>query len=121
VANSLTTNVSAFAVDGKTGALKPVPGSPFQTGMTPLWITISPSGKNVYVADWLGGISGYSVGRTSGALTPLDGSPFETGNAPKAVSVDPSGKFAYVANGGDNTVTAYDIDTNGALLFLKKK
>jgi hypothetical protein len=42
VPNSVDTTVSAYSIDRKTGALTPVPGSPFATGIGPHSVAITP-------------------------------------------------------------------------------
>src|SRR6266849_4011020 len=117
-------NVSAYTIDSTTGALSPVPGSPFAAGSTPIAVAVDPSGKFAYVANANStNVSAYTINNTTGALSPVPGSPFAAGAAPRSVAVDPSGKFAYVANQCCNvfcsvsgSVSAYTIDsTTGAL------
>ena len=110
-------NVSGYAVDAATGALSPVPGSPFAAGTTPDSVAVDPSNKFVYVANQgSNNISAYTIDSATGALTPVSGSPFAAGIAPVWVSVDPSGKFIYVANHGSNNVSAFSVNTSiGAL------
>jgi hypothetical protein len=40
VANSASANVSAFVIDGTSGALTPIPGSPFAAGLNPVAVGI---------------------------------------------------------------------------------
>jgi len=131
VANWGSGDVSAYTIDS-TGALTQVlcgsvlpicNGDNFKSGTLPSSITIDPSGKFAYVANWspgFGTISAYKIDGTTGALTEVAGSPFGAGTGPFSVTVDPSGKFAYVANQGDNInpsdVSAYTIDSTGALI-----
>src|ERR1700737_4896149 len=44
VANLYSNNVSAYTIDGTTGALTPVAGSPFATGSAPVSVTVDPTG-----------------------------------------------------------------------------
>jgi len=82
-----------------TGALTPVPGSPFTAGSEPTAIVADPKGKYVYVVNQPtltegGNISGFRVGST-GELSPVPGSPFGRsyyGNP----TVDVNGKFVFV-------------------------
>jgi len=68
-------------------------------------------------------VSAYTISPATGALTQIlcgggtgcIGSNFAAGTLPVSVTVDPSGKFAYVANQASNDVSAYTINTNGAL------
>ncbi|HEX2711883.1 MAG TPA: beta-propeller fold lactonase family protein [Candidatus Acidoferrales bacterium] len=114
-------NVSAYTIDGATGALTPVPGSPFPAGTSPLSVAVDPMGRFAYVANEgspvLGGnVSAYTIDGATGALTPVPGSPFPAGAGPHSVAVDPTGQFAYVANANSGNVSAYTIDgATGAL------
>jgi len=109
-------NVSAYTIDRTTGALSPVPGSPFAAGSFPSSVTVDSSGNFTYVANFFSNnVSAYSINRTTGALSPIPGSPFAAGSNPRSVTAHPSANFAYVANGGGN-ISAYTIDrTTGAL------
>ncbi len=108
-------NVSAYTIDGSTGALNAVAGSPFAAGSKPVSVTVDPSGRFAYVAIE-GGVSAYRINSSTGALREVVGSPFAAGSETMSVAVDPSGRFAFVANSGDDTVSAYAIDdSTGAL------
>ncbi len=117
-------NVSAYTINSSTGALRAVAGSPFAAGFAPDSVTVDPSGRFAYVANFcvsandcsVGSVSAYTINSSTGALRAVAGSPFAAGSGPGSVTVDPSGRFAYVANSGDNTVSAYDINSStGAL------
>ena len=130
VANWGSDDVSAYAIDG-AGALTPIIcsgitciGNNFPAGSLPNSVTVDPSGKFVYVANWSSGpgsISAYAIDG-AGALTPIIcsgitciGNNFPAGTGPFSVTVDPSGKFVYVANQISADVSAYAIDGAGAL------
>src|ERR1700690_4265514 len=70
-----------YSVNASTGALTPIPGSPFAAGLGALQrITVSPSGKFLYVTNYgSSDISGYKVNGSTGKLTPVPGSPFAAG------------------------------------------
>src|SRR5260370_399667 len=111
-------NVSAYTIDGTTGALTPVAGSPFAAESGPTSVAVHPTGQFAYVGNFGSrNVSAYSIDGITGALTPVAGSPFPAGSYPHSVTVDPRGQFAYVANGYSSTdVSAYTIDgTTGAL------
>jgi 6-phosphogluconolactonase (cycloisomerase 2 family) len=77
VTNSNSNSISAFSIVSSTGALTPIPGSPFASGAGPSGAFVHPSGKFLYVTNnGAGTISGYTIDGTSGALTPISGSPF---------------------------------------------
>ena len=139
VANYFSDDVSAYKIDS-TGALTPIsctgtcsatiPAN-FVAGGSPNAVTVDPSGKFAYVANWSSGdISAYKI-ESTGALTPISctgtcsatiPANFAAGTGPFSITVDPSGKFVYVANEGDGinpgTVSAYTIDSSGALISI---
>ena len=136
VANEDFDNISAYTIDSATGALTPVPGSPFAAaGNTPTGVAVDPSGKFAYVTTRClsnvsclnGTVSAYTINSTTGALTLVPGSPLAAGRIPESVAVDPSSKVrlcgkclrqqcAFPIVDGGGTVYAYAIDrTTGTL------
>jgi DNA-binding beta-propeller fold protein YncE len=112
-----TGTVSGYAVDPTTGALTPVPGSPFAAGSGPHSLAPDHSGKFLFIANRLSNnISAYSVDATTGALTPVPGSPFAAGTDPYAMAADPAANFLYVANQGSNNVSAFSFDAGTGVL-----
>lgn len=105
-----TNQVAAFSITPSSGALTPVPGSPFAAGGNASAITTfnnSPSNNFLYVSNQTDGtISGYSISPTTGVLSPLAGSPFSI--SAEVITTDISGGhlFASSANG----VTVYSIN-----------
>jgi 6-phosphogluconolactonase len=86
--------IAAFSIDSGTGALTPVPGSPFSAGDDPAVLTLT--NNFLYAANWTdNSISGYSINPSSGALTPVPGSPFGFDSA--TLAADLSGKYLYVS------------------------
>jgi 6-phosphogluconolactonase (cycloisomerase 2 family) len=129
VANNGSDDVSAYTIDS-TGALTPIicsgtcSGNNFPAGTGPQSVSVDPTGKYAYVANFNSNdVSAYTIAST-GALSPIicgtcSGNNFPAGSFPFSVTVDPTGKFVYVANQGDKvspgTVSAYTIDSTGAL------
>ena len=116
-------SVSVFRIDATTGVLKPLPGTPFTTGVVPQSITISSTGTFAYVVnqgkDDHGSISVFRIDATTGVLKPLPGGPFTTGISPGTVTINPAGTFVYVANenpGGNGSISAYRIDATTGVL-----
>jgi 6-phosphogluconolactonase len=115
-------SISAYAIDGHSGVLLPVPGSPFPDPGGPWSIAVDPNGRFAYASNVANDtISGYAIDGATGALTPVPGSPFPQGPAgsgerPVSVAIDPQGKFVFVANYYYRTVRAYQIDTNSGSL-----
>jgi len=92
-----TGQVAAFSIVPSTGALNPVPGSPFTAGKGP--IALATVSNFLYVSNALDGtISGYSINPTTGVLTPLANSPFPIPAGPLAAS--PFGGFLYTTGSG---------------------
>ena len=91
VPNTADATISAFVLDSTSGALTPVPGSPFPSGGNgsingPLGITADTSGHFIFVSNASNDISVFSINTATGALTPIAGSPFPAGgNAPSAI------------------------------------
>jgi 6-phosphogluconolactonase (cycloisomerase 2 family) len=107
--------LSGYSMNPTTGALTPVPGSPFATGAGPFGVVADPTGRFVYVANEASGnVSGYAIDPSTGTLTAIAGSPFAVGINPLAVTVDPMGRFAYVGFGTNIAATTID-QVTGAL------
>lgn len=107
----MTNQVAAFSITSPSGALNPVPGSPFTAGKGPL--ALATVGNFLYVANSLDGtISGYSINPTSGVLTPLANSPFPIHAGPLVTS--PFGGFLYTTASGGLLTLSIDPQT-GAL------
>ena len=69
--------IYGFTVDGTSGALTPMSGSPFPL-LAGRPLIIDPSGQFMY-SPFLSTIYGINIDAATGALTPMDGSPFPTG------------------------------------------
>jgi 6-phosphogluconolactonase len=77
VLNQLLNSISAFSINTSTGALTPISGAPFASGVDPYEASVDPSGKFLYVSNnGAGTISVYAIDGTTGSLTPISGSPF---------------------------------------------
>jgi 6-phosphogluconolactonase (cycloisomerase 2 family) len=125
VANRGDDTIGAYAIDRVTGALTPVPGSPFPENPTikgefPWALAVDPTGKFVYVANYYAAnIRGFAIDQNTGALAQVPGSPFAAGGIPRGLTVDPAGRFVYVANGyrgSPGLVSAFTIDANSGAL-----
>jgi 6-phosphogluconolactonase (cycloisomerase 2 family) len=118
-ANIFSDNITAYAVDTTTGALTEIAGSPFDAEAVASAVTVDPSGKFAYVANYAtasNSVSAYTIDAATGALTETQGSPFSAGTNPNAITVDPTGKFVYATNELSNNVSAYTIGAStGAL------
>ena len=115
--------VAGFSFNQNSGALTPVPGSPFAAGNTPVQAAqAGTQGKFLYVSDngdSAGGILGFTINPNTGALTPMSGSPFPTGPAgsfPGPSALIANGNFLYVALAGtvnaNHQIVVFSIDPN---------
>jgi 6-phosphogluconolactonase len=107
-------------VDPASGALTPVPGSPFSAGRHPIWPAIDPGGHCILVANRDSDtVSAWRIDPRTGELVPMTGSPYPTGKRPRAVTISPSGRFAYLANEGSGSISGYRLAEEGRLLPIQ--
>jgi 6-phosphogluconolactonase len=126
-ANSGSNNVSGYAVCDvvspncltPTGQLTEIvsAGSPFQAGISPVSIAVSPVFNGVYVVDQGSNeISMYKWSGKTGTLTPLSPAAVSTGSSPTMAQVHPDGDWLYVTNNGSTSVSIYSVGVTGPLL-----
>jgi 6-phosphogluconolactonase len=110
VALSNVNQIAAFSVDATTGALTPVPGSPFASGLQPVSLALN-AGQNVlYALNFLSGtISAYSIAN-NGSLTPVRGSPFTVGGQPGSI-ITTSDNYLYASLPGSDIIEGFSIST----------
>lgn len=97
--------IFGYTIDGSSGALTPMPTSPFAAPTFPGSAVADPSSRFLYVPSqgansMIGTILAYSINQSTGALTAIPGYQFPLTDAggivtPAAVTIDPSGKFLY--------------------------
>ena len=116
-----TNGLRAFTSSG--GALTPVTGNPFASGLSARRFGIvHPSGNFYIVAGNTGNNVGvYQISGSGAAttLTPVGGSPFATsGTTANALASNADGKFLYVANRISRNITTFSVTTGtGVLAF----
>jgi len=88
-------DISAFAIDGASGELTEVAGSPFVAGESPQSIGFDAAGQFVYVLD-NATIVALSLDPQTGSLEEIPGSPFAVGYS-TAMAIKPAGGHIYVA------------------------
>ncbi len=115
VANSVSDDVSIYAIDPATGKLTEV-GAPVATGQEPAGIAIDPTGNFLYTANTADGtLSAFLIDGPTGELTPVGA--VSTRLGPSSVTVDPSARFVYATNGLSNDVSVFSINpVTGALV-----
>jgi len=90
--------ILGYAIDGTTGALQPLSGSPYPVpGMSASRLVIDPSGKFLFtVGDT--GADVFTIDGSTGVLSLVPGSPFPAGAFPAgdSLSIHPNGKFLYL-------------------------
>lgn len=118
--NSGSNTVTAFLIDPATGALSPVPGSPFATGGVSggagVSLTTTPDDKLLVAANGTSRtITVFSIA-ANGGLSPVAGSPFPTGAAgPLAnATVTSDAQFLAVTSAPGN-IMMFSISATGAL------
>src|SRR5580658_1001009 len=107
---SQANQIAAFSI-ASSGALMPVPNSPFPAGTAPTAVAFA--GNFLYAINSSDEtISGYSLDPANGVLTPLSDSPFAIVGV--SMATDYFGQHLYVA--GSTGIQAFSIDsTSGAL------
>ena len=130
--------VEAFAINGASATLVPLPGSPYAVsgetcGSSYPRDILDPLGSKLYVADAVNSvIGGYTIDPGAGTLMPMAGSPWPDDGVcqgvgiddplfdynPKSLAIDGTGKFLYALNELDRNIAIYSVADNGALTFL---
>jgi hypothetical protein len=121
--------LEAFAIEAATGALTPVPGSPFfypppleNEQISASSVAVEPSGKFVYAAATqpelsfngavyqpaAGLVFGYTIDAATGALTLIPELRGTGGTTAGSMAVDPKGGFVYVTESGDGISASGD-------------
>lgn len=117
--------VYAYAVNGNSGTLTAVSGSPFElndgtiggpTTDDPIALAVAPSGNYVYAPDTTGSISMYSVASGTGVLTPMDYYYVNQGNDGGPMVFNSGGTQAYMQCTGSGWVAAYSVNTTSGAL-----
>ena len=121
VNNELTSSVTAFAYDGKAGALNELQTlstlpADFSGNNSTAEIRIHPSGKFLYVSNrGHDSIAIYRVDTASGMLTHL-GNESTRGRTPRNFNLDPSGTFLLAENQNTHNIEVFRIDQESGLL-----
>jgi 6-phosphogluconolactonase (cycloisomerase 2 family) len=123
VGNTGSFNISVFSISASTGALAPVPGSPFPMGVSPINMALSPSGNVLYVTgggslSTSGNVQAFSVVQGVPQAPGISGSPFLTGVSPYGLAIAPGGGFLYTGNNFDNSISEFTINADGSLTQL---
>ena len=127
--------IYAYQIDTVSGALTPVPGSPFAvTGTpgnscTPADMVLTPNQQFFYTAcqnfgnDNGEAVAGFSVNSSNGALTALSGSPYPAtvGGAVYGLVITPDGNHLFGLSlnspSGPCPLDMWSVGSNGALVY----
>jgi 6-phosphogluconolactonase len=122
VADRNNSSVVAYAFDGSSGVLSPVPGQAFTAGSSPSAVFSPPAGNFVYVANsGSNNILAFSI-NADGSLSPVttanSSTPVSipTGIGPTAMLSDPSAKYIFVLANGGSQITGYTMNHVTGLL-----
>ena len=117
----MTSQVTVFAHDVKTGALKPIQTvstlpKGFAGNNSTAEIRVHPTGKFVYCSNrGHDSIAVFTINDKTGELTLVEQEP-SGGKTPRNFCLDPSGAFLLAANQNTNNVAVFRVDANtGAL------
>jgi 6-phosphogluconolactonase (cycloisomerase 2 family) len=115
VMDGASAGIHGFSINPATGALTPLPGSPFANpGSRPASISFDPAGRYAFAANNASrNVSVFSANSVTGQLTAVGA--FAAGRAPQWAITDASGAHLYVQDGLDSVIYAYDIAGSGAL------
>ena len=123
VSNSDSDNISAYTVNGTTGGLSAIAGSPVANVSTPSAIAVSRNGFFAFATNsQTNKVTSFRIGTDGGLLlasgTATSPNPASVGTAPSAVAISSDTEFLYVANRGSDSVTAFTIGSTGILTLV---
>ncbi|MGW0611615.1 lactonase family protein [Streptomyces sp. NPDC002788] len=117
-----TDTVYTYRLDEKAGTLTEVAQARTRRGAGPRHLTFHPGGRYAYLADEADNtVAVCAYDPASGRLRIGEAQSTGTGpgtSYPAQILVTPNGRYAYLANRGDNSLTRYAIEADGARLRL---
>ncbi|MGW2635984.1 lactonase family protein [Streptomyces sp. NPDC001348] len=117
-----TDTVHSYRLDPTKGTLTEVARASTRAGAGPRHLTFHPDGRHAYLADEVDNtVTVCAYEAATGRLT--IGAPQSTGTGagtsyPAQLLVTANGAYAYLANRGDNSLTRYAVEADGARLRL---
>jgi 6-phosphogluconolactonase len=106
----------AGAVDGASGPVGLLPGSPYATGGTnSLAPVVDPTGRFLALTNLgSGNITVFRIDPAQGSLAHVPGSPYtpSVGATPGVVTFDPSARFAYLTDASTSSISSYVVDVD---------
>ena len=121
VANQGSDDISEYAINGASGALTAISGSPLADKNGPYLIVAMPSGAFVYTGNANHSISEYSVNASTGALSLVRGSPINGFGSVNGLATDPANGYLLVLDSSKQELSSYTINSStGALMLLSR-
>jgi len=123
--------VGAYTFDSDTGAVTPLPDSPYPAQSHPRSVVLHPSSRFLYAMNaYSNSISTFRLDQETGALTEMPGSPItvgemgqidylaqrmqdvpdSAGGLPYHMTLDPQGRFAFVVNAASANISVFRLD-----------
>ena len=109
--------IYAYSLNAASGALTPVPASPFSGANTgsPI-LAIDPTSRFLYQVvvnnNGVVGLAGFLINSSNGAIEgTVPGSTFPTGGSPSSVVIDHSGKFLYTPGAFADLLNEFTVNT----------
>jgi len=123
--------VGAYTFDSETGAVTPLPDSPYPAQSHPRSVVLHPSSRFLYAMNaYSNSISIFRLDQKTGALTEVPGSPVtvgemgqidylaqrmqdvpdSAGGLPYHMTLDPQGRFAFVVNAASANISVFRLD-----------
>ncbi len=120
--------VGAYTFDSETGAVTPLPDSPYPAQSHPRSVVLHPSSRFLYAMNaYSNSISIFRLDQKTGALTEISGSPItvgemgqidylaqlmqdvpdSAGGLPYHMTLDPQGRFAFVVNAASANISVF--------------
>jgi 6-phosphogluconolactonase (cycloisomerase 2 family) len=111
-------NVAGYAIDGLSGQLASLQGSPF--AVSPLLQLAWTSSGRLAIGLHTDSLSASTVDPATGALQWLGTSVPTPGSASEAITLSPDGRFAYVADSAASAIGVFALDpASGRLTFAR--
>lgn len=117
---SIDTALAAFFIDGVTGELDPVPGSPFATGVSRSFgVVFAPGGGFVFAGGYQSNDVAVLAIASNGALSPVPGSPFagRVNGSPDGILAHRDGGWLLVNQESPQGIDVWSVAANGTILL----
>jgi 6-phosphogluconolactonase (cycloisomerase 2 family) len=119
VVNGGSTTVSAFSVNGTTGALTALPFSPVNIGAIGYCFGVHPSGSPLVIGTSAATNTLVSFNITATTATAAAGSPYAAGTSPFSCAFSRDGAFVYTGGNGGSAFAGFSVNaTTGVLTAL---